>query len=403
MKVNSKLLKGSIILLITFNIFSFLNFMFQFSMARLLSVEEYGALAALVSLVYIMNLFTESIQLVVTKYTSSESNSGKIKNIAHKSLMPLLVLSACIFAAYALVSFPLSGALKINYWILVFNALIIFPFCFLPLTRGILQGRKMFKQLGLNMIMETSIKLLLAIVLVLGGFGVAGAVGATLAGALLAFGISIISLRDIIKSKEEKARYDIADVHKYSLPAFIVTASVIAMYSIDIIIAKIVFDEKTAGIYAVASILGKIIIWGTIPISKAMFPLSSEKNNKKNASDTIFFNSLALLGVLILAALVVFYIFPELIVRIFSGKSLPQAASILFYIGIGMGLISFANLNLMYKMSRGETRRSYLLLIFVIIEALLLWRFSSNLIEFSIAFITASAAFLWGSVVLLKK
>src|SRR3989344_5009800 len=72
-------LRGSLILLISFGIFNVLNFLFQLIMARSLSIAEYGVLATLFSILYITNVMSESIQLVITKYSSSEESKGKLK------------------------------------------------------------------------------------------------------------------------------------------------------------------------------------------------------------------------------------------------------------------------------------------------------------------------------------
>ena len=45
--LGSEVVKGSITLLIVFNLYSLLNFIFQSSMARLLPIEEYAVMGAL--------------------------------------------------------------------------------------------------------------------------------------------------------------------------------------------------------------------------------------------------------------------------------------------------------------------------------------------------------------------
>ena len=107
--------------------------------------------------------------------------------------------------------------------------------------------------------------------------------------------------------------------------------------------------------------------------------------------------------VAVIAALSIFYFFPDFLVKIFSGKVVPEASKVLFYVGIAIGLVSVTNLILLYKLSMGKTRRYQYLILFVIIEVVLLSSFSSNLVQFSIAFITAAATFLFGAVVLLGE
>ena len=401
MKLSKSIIFGSISLLLMFNIYNAINFLFHISMARMLSVVNYGILATLFSIVYISGMFSESIQLVITKYASKESNNGKLKNLLRKSISKSLRVSVLLFIFYLFLSFLLSYLLDIKYSLVVLTGLIIFTAFLSPTARGILQGRKMFNSLGLNMIIESSFKLLLAILLVFIGWEVYGAIIATILAVLISFLFSFVSLRKIISSKEQKAATH--GIYSYTAPVFIVIFSTLIFYSLDVIIAKIVFEDAIAGYYAVASILAKTIFLGTQPISKAMFPLSVQTNEKKKRSSGIFFTSLLILTLVIVAALVIFYFFPEFLVKLFSGKSLIQSASILFYLGVAISILSVANLVSLYKISKGNLKNYCFLPISILIEIFLLSYFSGNLLQFSFALISASAIFLWVSVVLLQN
>jgi len=399
MKLNKALLSGSIILLIAFNLFNVLNFVFQFSMARLLTVEDYGVLATLFSIIYILGVFTEGVQTILAKYSSSEKSPGKVKNLLKRSINRALIFSSILFLIYLAIAYPLSGLLKINYLLLSLNGLIIFTSFLTPISRGVMLGKKKFKSLGLNLVTDSTVKLVLAIILVLLGWKVYGAIAATIIGGVVAFLFSFRSLRAIMKSKEKEA--DASEIYNYSKPVIFLMLIIIAFYSLDVLVAKIVFPADIAGYYALASILGKTIFWGTQPISRAMFPLSAEKKTKTRG---LLYNSLALVIGLIVLALLLFYFFPDLILTIFSGKEdISQASGILFFVGVSFGLQSLANLAILYKLSKSKLKRYLLFIIFPIIEVILLFLFSSSLIEFSLAYLFASLIFLIGTLLFLKS
>jgi len=401
MQINKNLVKGSIVLLIAFNIYNALNFFFHFAMVRMMTVVEYGVLASLFSIIYILAVFTESIQTVITKYTTEENNKGKLKNILKKSLKRSLFISLGLFLIYLVIAIPFSSLLKIDYKLMALNGTIIILAFLSPISRGILQGKKKFTALGFNMIIESLVKFFLAIFLVYIGWAVYGAIIGTIIGVITALVLSFININDIIKVKEENASTE--GIYSYTKPTFIIILIILMFYSIDIIIAKIFFSEEIAGVYAIASILAKTIFFGTQPISRAMFPLSAENHNDKKKSENVFMNAFALFTIGIAVALLAFYFFPNLILKIFSGKDLPASASILFYLGIAISFISLANLILLYKLSLGKIKGHLYLFIFIIAEVLLLSWFSDNIFQFSIAFITASAAFLWGSIFLMNE
>ena len=400
LKINKSLIKGSFILLIAFGIFNFFHFLFQFVMVRMLSISEYGVLATLFAIIYIILVFSESVQTILTKYTTNERDKGKIKNLLKKSSNKAFSISLILFIFYLVIAIPLSFILKINYFLLSINGLIIFLAFFIPITRGIMQGKARFKSLGANMIIEATSKLIFGILFVFLGWKVYGAITGVILGSIIAFCFSFIQLKDIITSKEKKI--ETIGIYDYAKPTFIITTIIIIFYTLDVIIARIFFPAEIAGSYAIASILGKIIFWGTLPISKAMFPISTEHHLNKKKSENVFTNALIILLFGIFITLLIFYFFPQFIIKIFSGKSIPEAASILFYVGIAFSFISLANLVLLYKLSLGRVKGYGYIFIFILIEIILLSLFSHDLLQFSIAFISVSAAFLWGSIVLMN-
>ena len=294
--IKTGLFGGSLILLITINLFNALNYFFHFAMVRMLNSVDYGTLVALMSILYIFNVSTESIQIIITKYISNEKSRGKIKNIIKKSLKKGSVVSVFLFLIFLVISVFISNFLRIEYFLVALTGTIIFSVILLPINRGALQGEKKFKALGVNMALEGLIKISLAIFLVYLGWKVYGAILAVFLGTFLAFILSFANLKDIFRSKEEKS--DTSGIYSYSLPVFVVMVTIVTFYSLDVILAKRFFPGELAGQYAIASTLAKIIFFGTMPISKAMFPISSRESLNEKPSKHILWKSIFILGVL---------------------------------------------------------------------------------------------------------
>lgn len=397
-KLFSSIVGGSFLLLITINIFFVLNYFFHFAMARMLPIEQYGILVTLYAIIYILAVFTESIQLVITKYTT-EKKDGEVKNLIKKSSKRSLKISFILFIVYLVISIPLSIILKIAYPLVALTGVIIFSSFLLPITRGVLQGQKRFGTLGFNTISEAVIKLSSAIFLVLIGWMVYGAVVATLLGTYFSLLISFVSLKKIFKSKEIETKN--TGIYAYSAPVFVAIIAVIVFYSIDVILAKIFFSPEIAGYYAISSMIAKVIFFGTQPISKAMFPIASESKDGKKAK-RVFKYAVLLLCLLILIGLLVVYFMPELLIKIFSGRSIPQITSILILPALATGILSLTNLNIFYKLSQGKVKGCFYLPVFVVIEIVLMSLFSYSLASFSLAFVVSSLIFLFGSIILHK-
>ena len=202
--MQKELIRGSVLLLIAFGIFSFITFLFQVIIARMLSFSDYGILGALSSIIYIISIFSESVQTVITKYAAKERTPGKLKNIFKRAYKKVFYASLLMYILYLAISIPLSYILKIDYLLLSVNGLFIFISFFVPIGRGIMQGSEKFKSLGWNMIAESFGKLFFGVLLVYVGWRVYGAAAGILIGGLIGFLFGILALRDVLRAKEEK-------------------------------------------------------------------------------------------------------------------------------------------------------------------------------------------------------
>ena len=90
-------------------------------MARMLSIVDYGIFATLFSMIYMLAVFTESIQTIMTKYSSREDDKGRLKNIMKKALKKSGFVSLGLFITYLILAVPLSFLLRINYFLLFLN------------------------------------------------------------------------------------------------------------------------------------------------------------------------------------------------------------------------------------------------------------------------------------------
>ena len=398
-KLNRALISGSFVLLIAFGIFNAIGALFHFSMVRMLSIVDYGILVVLFQIIYTLSIFSESIQAIITKYTLSVKNDNQLKSLYKKTFFKASFIASLFYLIYLFASIHLAYLLKIPYLLVAFTGLIMFTIFFSPISRGVMQGKKWFNSLGLNMIVEGFFKITLSILFVFLCLKAFGAIFGVILSTVFGFLFSLIQIRKVLKRKESQV--NTVGIYSYTTPVFVIVFTILVFFSLDVFIAQIVFDKLTAGYYAIASTLSKIVFFATQPISKAMFPLSSDKKSKE--SSNVFQNALGMISIIIIAALVLFYFFPEFVIKVFKGSTLAESASILFYLSVGTSLISIANLFLFYKISRNEISGWKFIPLFVLVEILLLFWFSQNLLIFSLAFMTASAMFLWGAYMILGK
>ncbi len=404
---SSELVKGSIILFVTFSIFNFLNFIFQFLMARMLGPAEYGIFAVIMALFYFMAVPSDSIQTVISKYTSKlkvKDEYGKIKLLLIKSLKKGFLIAGILFILFLPVFWLVSNSLNIPFTLITLSGLMLFMFFTTPISRGIMQGLKKFKALGTNMVVDSLSKVVLAIIFVLLGLRVYGAVISIILGSLIALVFSLIPIKNILRKNKEYANF--TGIYRYSWPVLFVLLAILMMQSIDIIIAKKFFSPEMAGQYAVANLIGKMIFFGTLSISKAMFPLSSEEfegNGDVKKTKSIFYKSLIIVSGICIVSLLALVLFPEIIISLLFGEKYLAITGILFNMGVAFSFISLSNLVLIYGLSVNKKIPTYYMVAFILLQGILLLTMHNTLIELSIAMIISTFLLFLGSLAMIRK
>ena len=408
LKINlgkDELVRGSIILFVMISIFNVLNYVFHFSMAHLLTPADYGTLAVLMSILYIFGIPTEAIQTVVTRYTSrfnAKKHYGKIKDLFYRSSKKGLLFAFVIFAAFLPVAWLLSSFLKISFSLLFLADIFIFYVFMIPITRGIMQGQKKFSSLGMNMIAESAIKIVLAVAFVMFGWGVYGAIGGLVVGGVFTFLLAFPPLSKVLKSRRKNGKFD--KIYSYSVPVTIAMISIVLMYSLDIILAKAFFSADMAGKYAVLSMLGKMILFGTFAIGKTMFPLTSENFEKGKNTKKIFAKSIKLISLLSAIILIVFLLFPKQVISILFGPAYADVYALLFIVALAYTFVSVANIIILYQLSLNKIRKSsFALLVFALLQIILLSTFNASLLQFSLALMVSDLLLLAYSIIIIRK
>lgn len=402
--LSSELGKGAAALFIAMNLFNILSFLFHFVLARLLGPIDYGTLAVLMSLVYIYGIPIEAIQNIITKYTSRFSvkkEDGKIKHLLFRALWKGLKLSLVLFIIASIVSVFLAEFLEINYWLIFITNVIIILAFLNPVIKGVLQGRKKFALLGVNILLEGFFKIIFPISLVLLGFKVFGAIIGVLISIVAGIVFGFYFNKDIIHKKKVESSFK--GIYPESIPYFISMLVILLVFSLDIILAKRFFSPEVAGQFAVLSMLGKIIYLGTLAVSKAMFPLTSEHQESNRNPKKLFNKSFLLVAGLCFIAVICYWIIPKLIISLLYGRQYIGMAPYLVFSGLAFSFLSLSNLILIYGLSINKLKNSFFLFIFLIIEVVLFLFFHDGIMEYIVALMFSNIVMFIGVFLFIKK
>lgn len=346
--IANQLIAGSAVLFVG-NIFaSFGNYLYHLLMGRMLGPVDYGVLASLISVFYLLSIPVAALVLVIVKYVSALRGEKKLATVNYFYRWinrKLLFFGLLGFLIFLIFSSWISSFLHLeSNVLLILIGLVSFIGIFSSVNLATLQGFLRFGWYTIVGIVSVVVKLVLAIVLVYLSYRVFGAILAILMGAVVSYLLALFYAKKIIGKKEERQGLNGREVVSYTLPVFFSILAFTSLYTTDIVLARHFLPSQEAGFYAALATLGKIIFFASSPIAMVMFPMVSERhaNGKK------YVNLLGLsLGLVFLACLGisgVYFFFPKLMINILYGSQYLPASSYLWLFAIFLSFYSFCYL-----------------------------------------------------------
>ena len=209
------------------------------------------------------------------------------------------------------------------------------------------------------------------ITLIFFGFKLNGAVGAIVFALISAFLISVYQLRDIIKHKIKKFNSNV--IYRYTIPVLIALMMLTAFYSLDLLLVKHFFVDERAGYYAAVSLLGKVVFFGSMPITQVMFPKVNELYHRKKKSKNILYKSGLMVLAFSLPIIAIYFLFSRSIIKLLYGELYLEASNLLGWFAVIMTLFSLIYLISFYNLSINKKNFLYILGLFNILEIILIY------------------------------
>ena len=378
--MENKFVKDNIILFAGNLFVSISGFIYHFFSGRMLGPESYGLLGSLLSINNVIFTLAIVIQLSISKLTSEtrlRHDSSRIKQIAFLFLRFLVKLGIPAAMLYFIFIGNIADFLHtdINPLLIVF--LIIIFSSLLPINRGIMQGMQNFKSFSLSLVIEGLSKLIVLGIFIAVGLSVIGAMTALLLSYAVPFFISIIQLKGLYlaKATEPAGEFNFKPV----LITLIALTSITLFYSADVMLVRHFLNETMSGYYAAISLIGKVVFFGSIPISFVMFPKVNELYIKgKNYYKTSY---ISLLGISAFGAVAstAFLLFSKFFTKLFFGSAFINIAPLIGLFSIAATLLAMINALVMFNLAIDRYKFIIILLLFNIIQIFLLWLFQSSL------------------------
>jgi len=348
--------KNNIIMFVSNGLSSFLNLIYQLVMLRLLSRDIFASLSSLLSLFGIISVPAMAFTIMVTKYVSSNNarnESRQLKAVWQRLFIHSFLFSLGVLAVVAIFSSSITNFLQINsVTSVIILGGILFVSGITPIINGGLQGLEKFKWLAAFSVLAGVLRLAVSagflrfmprapLDAVLLGFLVSG---------LVCTAASLGPLSFLLKTKARDEDVDLRQPYLYVLPTFIVSLCAALLTNIDMVLVKHFFLTEAQD-YSVAQLIGKIVLFIPGMIYMVMFSRASNLYASRQGSRDILKRSVLFAFGLCLFAVVLYNLFPQLIMRIMAGPFNSNSIMLGRFFSFAMFFCALNNILLYYQLS----------------------------------------------------
>lgn len=325
-------------------------------MSRLLGPQDYGALGALLSAFVFISVPAGAFQIVVAKRVSILRAAGE--PVATGLLLRALTRGAALFGLLLGGALAAAGPLIARFLKLdsVTPALILAGYVAVavvaPVIRGALQGQIYFRALAGLSAGTTILRLLAGVVLVKTGWGLSGAVFASLLAEVAGVLFGFVPLTKLLKGV--KGRANLKGLLREAQMAMLAFGGFWAVISFDTVLARHYFSPRVSGFYAAAAVAAHIVLFLPGAISMVAFPKFAESRGQSVEARRTLFHSIVAVGVLGFGAAAFLSIFSSISVRLLFGDAFLPAISALAPLATAMAFLGVTNILIYFHLSSGS-------------------------------------------------
>ena len=351
------------------------NYAYSLLMGRQLGPELFGEFTALLGVLMILSVASQTVQTVVARYvTGIHTNQGPaaVVNFARRLMWRLTLVGVVAFLVWIPISFPLANILQIDSPVPVIAAgsALILGFS-LPVVWGAFQGEQRFRHLGFNMCALAIGRFVLGAVLVVLGASVAGAIGALSVATAFAFVLAYPSVRAGLGS-HQRVGPPARELVAYGLPTTLGLAAWTLLTNLDIVFVKAAENSTEAGYYGAAATIGKIALFLPLALGLVIFPKAAARHVAGQDSRFLMRRTGQAVVVASAALILVCAVFGETALELMFGASYAPADQLLVPVVAAMCCFALTNVMLFYYLSVHRMRFAWMLFGAVVAQVILL-------------------------------
>lgn len=363
------------------------NLVYHLVMVRILSYGEYGNLNALVVLSLYFCQLSSPLQPALARFLSGYLGCGQLGQanyVVRKATRDICLLSIVILCIFIIAAAPLAGQQQIKSpsCIIMVGAIVAVSIMTV-VPQAFLQAAQLFGSLAIIGAAAAFAKLAVGTGLVFAGRGVMGGLWGFMAGSVLIVAAGFLLTRGYFNSRHVDpgcgCRVPLSPIYRYCIPAGLFLISFTVLTNGDITLVKKFFSPEEAGLYSVAQMVGKIILFLPGAVAIVVFPHAASAQARGYQSRHLLIKGLIASSVLCAAGTFACILFPEPVLRLITGKCEPECARLVMLFAPAMSFYALVSVVAFYNLSINNTHFIKYLIIAAIAQTATIYLFHPSL------------------------
>ncbi len=347
--------RHGLLLLAATLVLNFAAFIFHAIVSRRLGVAAYGSLYAVISLGLLASFPAGIFNTVVAKFAAEFREQQDPAHLRSLAIFTCKAFGLGILAYAALgaaLGGLLGGFLRVPGWTIMLASVLAGVTVFVTVLRAVAQGTQDFRGLSASFVIDGGFKATLGVILATAKFGLAGGLLGFFAGTALSGVFTFARLwnrfgnapRAVLRIDWRRVLVTMTGA------AALTTATAILSYG-DVLIVKHFFAAHDAGIYAAASLGGKILFFLVSFVPMVLIPKAVASHSRGENPLHPLRSALLMVFVLSAGGLIGFALFARLILQLLVGADFLAAAAFLPWYALAMALLATTNVLASYSIA----------------------------------------------------
>ena len=343
----SAMLKQSLLVFSAGMVLNVCGFVAHAVASRELGVTVYGGLYALINAALIAALPAAFVAPVVAQLAAefrALHDDGHLRGLTDGVARGFAKLGIVYVVVAVCGAIPFARFLHVPVWSIPFVGLIAGAALFVSAMRALAQGTQDFIGYSVSNSIEGLAKVGGIGLLILAGLKLGGGIAGFLFGPLFA----LIYLGMRLKQRYSNCvphgvRYDWRRIMNAGAGAAAATISLTLMGSADVVLVKHYFDPHSAGLYAAASLGGKMLLYLVGFVPTVLLPQAADRHARGAETREVLVASLTMFSAIAICGLFVFRYFGIDVLHALVGHAFDASAPLLVTYGLAMVLLALTN------------------------------------------------------------